>query len=1138
MNKSHLFPKLFWVIMKITLQQLVICLVFCTFSHAHSAYSQFDLSKTISLQMEKAEIKKVLSTIEKQVNVKFVYSSSNINMSQVVNINVTKKRLDQLLNELLLPMAVEYLVKENRIILRSNQEGSTNLPNVNQSKVVDKLITGKIKDELGQGLPGVNVSLKGTTKGTQTDSNGNFSLTVPENNAYLLISFVGYSSQEVSVGDKSILEVSLKPDVTSLNEVVVVGYGTTQKVNLTGSISTIKFDEKINNRPLTNASQALGGTASGVWVSQNSGKPGGDGSQIRIRGWGTLNNANPLIIVDGVEGTFEQLNPADIESVSVLKDAASAAIYGSKAANGVVLITTKMGKNNEKMQVNVNSYAGVQFLGMRYKTINNSADNMELSNRALVNDGASPLYSSDLINAFRTSTDNFKYPNTNWFSELFKPARIQEHNVSIRGGSSQTSTFLSFNYLNQEGMVANTNSQRFSLRANVDSKINNWLKISGRVSYINRLSKEPYADITYGSLGRVFDMLSGAAPFIAPYARDGRFGSVQATDKNGALLYDNRNPLIDAANGQTSSQENLLSINATAEVNFTKHLSVKTTFAANGTWNLVDRYNSSVFGYTDSGIETITKNFNREGLEINRGTISGFNTNLFSTLNYNNTFNIVHEVSAIAGTQIESNKIQTLYARRSSPPKEGLTQVDAGTSGIQGSGNMNALRILSYFGRLNYAFNQKYLFEANFRADASSRFKDGNRWGYFPGFSAGWRVSDEEFLKNSDVISNLKLRASWGRLGNQNISDYWPYLTIINQNNALSYNYGGKLAPGAAVTNLIDENITWEKTSTTDIGIEMSFLKNKISIEADYFAKKTEDILVQLPIPLVLGGLNSPFENKGEMTNNGVELIFNYNNLVLDRNKLGFNIGLNVTYIDNMVTKFGTSRSPDQLYLIREGYSFRELYGYKVVGIYQTDQEASEHMFANGFKPKAGNLKFEDVNKDGKLGFEDKQSIGNTIPKVTFGISPSFKFKGFDLNILMQGILGVNMFNQNNFTNLTYENRVIGERWLNSWTPTNTNTNIPMARFDNSWNSSQSSFWVNKVDFVKLKNIQLGYSVPEKLSNKYGLKKAYIYVNAQNMYTLVSNEFDGYDPEKNTFDSSVNQYPVPRIVTLGVNLNF
>jgi len=1140
MNKMSMFPKLIWISMKITFQHLLISFIFCTISYAHSAFSQNELSQSITLQVEDVEIKKVLNTLEKQANIKFVYSSSNINMSQKVSLSANKKRLDVVLNDLFMPISVEYLVRDNRILLRNNNSKENNAPkqSLKSSINVEKPISGKIKDENGQGLPGVNIVIKGTNKGTQTDLNGAFNLSIPDESAILIISFVGYLTQEISIKNQSELNLSLKPDITSLKEVVVVGYGSTQKVNLTGAISTVKFDEKINNRPITNSSQALGGTASGVWVSQNSGKPGSDGSQIRVRGWGTLNNANPLIIVDGVEGTFEQLNPADIESISVLKDAASASIFGSKAANGVVLITTRMGKNNEKMQVKVNSYIGLQSLGMRYKTINNSAENMELTNRALINDGASALYPSDLINAFKNSNDLYKYPNTNWFNELFRPARIQENNISITGGSAQASTFLSFNYLNQDGLVANTNSQRFGIRANIDTKVNNWLKINGRFNYINRVSKEPYADITYGSLGRVFDMLSGAAPFIAPYTKNGKFGSVQAFDKNGALLYDNRNPLIDAANGQTSSQDNLLTINASSEINLTKEFSIKTTFAANGTWNLVDRYNSSVFGYTDTGLETITKNFNREGLEINRGNISGMNTNFFSTLNYNSTFNNLHNIGVVAGTQIESNKIQTLYARRSLPPKEGLTQVDAGTSGIQGSGNMNALRILSYFGRLNYSFNQKYLFEANFRADASSRFKQGNRWGYFPGFSAGWRVSDEEFLKNSDLISNLKIRASWGRLGNQNISDFWPYLTIINQNNLLSYNYGGKLAPGAAITNLVDDNISWEKTTTTDIGLEMAFFNNKLSIEADYFTKKTEDILVQLPIPLVLGGLNSPFENKGEMINNGYEVIFNYSNQVIDKNKVNFSFGLNGTYIENQVTKFGSTRSPDQLYLIREGYSFRELYGFKAIGIYQSDKEALEHMYANGFKPKAGNLKFEDVNGDGKLGFEDRQSMGNTIPKLTFGISPSIKYKGFDLNILLQGVMGVNLFNQNNFTNLTYENRVIGERWLNAWTPSNTQTNIPMARFDNSWNNSQSSFWVVKGDFLKFKNIQLGYSVPENLSKKYGLKKAYIYLNAQNVYTLVSKEFDGFDPEKNTFDSSTNQYPVPRIVSIGVNLNF
>ncbi|MPR33045.1 SusC/RagA family TonB-linked outer membrane protein [Cytophagaceae bacterium SJW1-29] len=1003
---------------------------------------------------------------------------------------------------------------------------------------MDRTISGQVTDEKSEGLPGVNVVVKGTNRGTSTDVNGRYELLIPDEEVTLVFSSVGFVSQELNPGNRSTIDIQLVTDSKSLSEVVVVGYGSQQKVNLTGAISVVKFDDKINNRPITNSSQALGGTASGVWVSQNSGKPGSDGAQIRVRGWGTLNNSNPLIIIDGVEGSFDQLNPSDIESISVLKDAASAAIFGSKAANGVVLVTTRMGKNNEKAQVNINSYVGVQTLGMHYDLINNSAEHMKLTNMALMNDGGSQLFSDELISAFNTGTNQYKYPNTDWFKELYKPALIHEHNVSVKGGTAQTSSYISFNYLNQQGMIPNTSSQRYGLRANLESNVNNWFKVIGRLSYLNRSSREPYADITYGSLGRVFEMLGGAAPYIAPYTEDGRFGSVQAIGADGTLLYDNRNPLIDAANGRTETQDNVFTINSTAEIKFNKNLTSRTTFATNGTWSLVDRHNTSVFGYTDTGIETITKNYNREGLEINRGHTSNLNTNLFSTLNYNQTFGTRHVVSAIAGIQLESNKIQTLYARRTSPPKEGLTQVDAGTSGIQGTGNMNRLRIFSYFGRLNYAFDQKYLFEANLRADASSRFKEGNRLGIFPGFSAGWRISDEAFMQDVRALSNLKLRASWGKLGNQNIADYWPYLTIINQNNDLSYNYGGKLAPGAAVTSLIDENITWETTSTLDFGLEMGLFNDKITVEADYFRKTTDNIIVQLPIPLVLGGLTPPFENEGQMKNNGFEFIVNYNNQRSDQNQVGFNMGLNFTYIDNQVTRFGTGRSPDQLYLIRQGYSFRELYGYKAIGIYQTDEEALQHMSANGFKPKAGNLKFEDVNNDGKLGFEDKQPLGNTIPKLTFGLSPSLKYKRFDLNVLMQGILGVNMFTQNNFTSLSFENRVIATSWLDAWTPQNTDTDIPAVRFNSTWDNSQSSFWVNKADFIKVKNIQLGYALPEKVSTKYGLKRTYFYLNAQNVFTLVNGKYQGYDPERNTFDSGYNVYPVPRIFSFGANLTF
>ncbi|WP_258364810.1 TonB-dependent receptor [Arenibacter sp. ARW7G5Y1] len=1006
------------------------------------------------------------------------------------------------------------------------------------SELPQILVSGTITDQDGTPLPGANILEKGTTNGTQADFDGNFSISVEDESAVIVISYVGFATKEVNLNGMTNLTITLVESAAGLDEVVIVGYGAQKKVNLTGAISTVEFDEELENRPITNASQALGGTASGIWVSQNSGKPGSDEAQIRIRGWGTLNNANPLIIVDGVEGSFDQINPDDIKSISVLKDAASAAIYGSKAANGVVLVTTKTGGRNQEMEVNLKSYVGIQSLGRTYDLITNSAESMELSNIALVNGGGSPLFSEDLISDFRNGGDSYKYPNTDWYDALFKSATIKEHNISVKGGSERTSSYISLNYLNQQGIIPNTQSERYSARINVESNVKDWLTLGARVNYVRRNSKEPYADASYGSLGRVYTMLSGAAPYISPYTKDGRFGSVQAIDENGSLLYDNRNPLIDTANGKTTTEENFLTLNVYANVIFNDQLSLKTTISTNGNWTLMDKYNTSVFGYTDTGVETTTKNYNREGLEMNRTQVSGMQNNLFSTINYNENYGSLHDISAVAGIQVETNKLQNVFARRTNPPKEGLTQVDAGTSGVQGEGNITALNILSYFGRINYTLSDRYLFEANFRADGSSRFSKKNRWGYFPGFSAGWRLSQEKFIQNLDVFSNLKLRASWGQLGNQNLSSYWPYLTVINQSNDLSYNFNGGFSPGAAVTSLVDEDITWEMSSTIDFGVDLGLLDGKISIEADYFQKTTKNILVQLPIPLVLGGVAPPFENIGEMSNNGFEFIVNFDNHRFERNQLGFNVGGNLTYIDNKVTKFQGGNSPDQLYLIREGYSYRSLYGYNVDGIYQSDEEALTHMHSNGLKPRAGNLRYEDVNNDGKLNFEDKQNLGNTIPKYTFGLSSGLKYQGFDLNLLFQGIGGANVFTRNSFTNISYENRVFSTRWRDAWTPQNTDTDMPSFKFDNSWDNSDSSFWVRKINYLKLKNIQMGYSFHDSINSRLGMDKIYIYANAQNVFTIVDKNYEGYDPERNTFDSGGNFYPIPRIISIGINLNF
>lgn len=1098
------------------------------------------LSQTITLERKHIHLEQVFSIIERQTGYTVLYSDEIVFGSEPISINAERMPLETFLTKVLKPVSLTYRIDDTSIFIKPETKS---FPSTKMNRIsvipLQRTINGMVVDDVGQPLAGVTVSVKGTSAVTTTDDGGMYYIEIPTGGTVLLFTNVGFESVEQTISNQNRINVSMKATVSDLDEVVVVGYGTQKKVNLTGAVSVVEFDDELNNRPITNASQALGGTASGIWVSQNSGKPGGDGAQLRIRGWGTLNNSNPLIIVDGIEGSFDELNPNDIESISVLKDAASAAIYGSKAANGVILVTTKSGNSSEKMKVNLNSYFGLQSLGRKYDVINNSAESMELTNVALINEGSAPLFSDELINAFKNGNDPYKYPNTDWFKELFRTAGMQEHNVSIAGGTAQTSSFFSFNYLNQQGMVPNTVSERYGMRLNINSRVNNWLTVGGRVNYLRRQSKEPYADATYGSMGRVFEMLSGATPYIAPYTSDGRFGSVQAIGADGSLLYDNRNPLIDATNGKNKIGNNILNLNVNLDIKLNDILSFRTTLASNRSWDLTDKYNISVFGYTDAGVETITKNFNREGLEIDRTHIGSTNNNLFSTLNLAKDFSGGHEVSAIAGIQLEDSRIENLYARRTSPPKEGLTQVDAGTTGIRGEGNMTSLRMFSYFGRVNYSFLSRYLFEVNFRADASSRFKTGNQWGLFPGFSFGWRLSDEAFIQDLDAFSNLKLRASWGQLGNQNISGYWPFLTVIAQSNDLSYNYGDVFSPGAAVTALVDENITWETTSTLDFGLDIGLLNNRLNVEVDYFKKLTKDIIVQLPIPLVLGGLTAPHENVGEMLNNGVELIANYDNRKTDRNQFGFNVGVNLTYIDNKVTRFNEGDSPDQLYLIREGYAYNTLYGYRAIGVYQSDNEAKQHMHANSFTPKAGNLKFEDLNNDGRLTFEDKTGLGNTIPKYTFGLSAGFRHKGFDVNFLFQGVADVSLYTQNNFTDMDWENRMISTYWRNAWSPDNMDTDIPSLKFNNAWDASESSYWVQNLSYIKLKNIQLGYAIPASVSTPIGIEKLYVYANAQNVFTLVSNnQYEGYDPERNTFNNGQNVYPIPRIISFGINVSF
>jgi TonB-linked SusC/RagA family outer membrane protein len=438
----------------------------------------------------------------------------------------------------------------------------------------------------------------------------------------------------------------------------------------------------------------------------------------------------------------------------------------------------------------------------------------------------------------------------------------------------------------------------------------------------------------------------------------------------------------------------------------------------------------------------------------------------------------------------------------------------------------------------------KYLFEVNVRADASSRFAKGNRWGYFPSFSAGWRIGEEDFIKNLNIFDNLKLRASWGRLGNQNTgnqtnANYFPYLTIVTQDNSRSYNYGNSFAPGAAVIGLSDANLTWETTTTTDIGLDISLLNNRLNIEADYFNKVTSDILVALPLPQTMGGLNPPTENIGEVENKGFEVNVSWKDRIKASN-FSYQLGANLTLIDNEVTKFQGGKSPDQLWLIREGYSFRSLYGYICEGVYQSDEEGATHLYANSYKPVAGDLRYKDINADGKIDNADQTVLGNSIPTYNFGLNGSLSWKNFDLNFAFSGSAGYTAYFNNAWSQpLAVSGGVIFKRWYDRWTPENPSETVPRITINNPWlRDYESSFWAADMWWVKLKNLQLGYAVPSAIAKKLQLQKLYVYANASELFTLVTKDYEGYDPERDTMGNGYYHYPVPRVYSLGLNVTF
>lgn len=990
--------------------------------------------------------------------------------------------------------------------------------------LINSTLRGRVYDAITkEPVPGASLTLDGTTHRATSDGEGRFNFVTGQKFPYtLIVTYIGYKTQRLVV-DTTAIEVRLEPDLKKLEDVVVVGYGTQKKSTLTGAIATVNA-KSLANRPITNASQALQG-ANGVYVNQNKGRPGAEGNTIRIRGVGTLNNNNPLVLVDGIEFPLSEINPNDIESISVLKDAASAAIYGNRAANGVILVKTKTGRKGQ-FQVDYNFYAGSQSANFRPDVVSNAVQYMEGKNRALANEGKPAEYAPGLLDEYRAGNDPYIYPNTNWFDVMYRNAAIQEHNLRLSGGGDKTTFSLSLGYLDQQGVLLETNAKKYTLNSNIQSDLTSWLKVGANLTgtFWNDRESAYTADEGNGE-GGIMGLLYRGLPMQAPYAQDGSYAD-QWVRVPGHNFF--RNPLALSHEGYRKNLRYRTLANVFAEVRLPFDLTYKLTVAANIFYGK-EKYAYPQILLTNPKTGAATPMGNIPARGVRQIATDGVSLTNFHTLNFVRQFGD-HGINALAGFSIERFDDANFDAYNQGYLGNELTELDAGSTAPEVGGTSSQSRLQSYFGRVNYSYRDKYIVEANMRYDGSSRFAKGKRWGLFPSFSAAWRLSREPFLADVSWIDNLKLRASWGQLGNQNIP-LFSYVNAITLGR--NYSFNNNVVPGTAITQITDPSISWEKTTMTNFGVDLDIWRGKLAFQLDVFDKTTNEILRQVNVPAQVGSLDGPYRNIGKVSNKGVELSLSYQDAV---GAFHYRVGGNVAYLKNKVLDVKGNIYYDGVTIIRADDPISAFYGLQSDGIFQNEGEIERHAF-QAASTRPGDIRYVDQNGDGVVDNNDRIVIGSSIPEYTYGFTLSGSFKGVDLDLFFQGVAGVQTYANGNLA-FPYRNGAgVTNEWLtDSWTPENPGASLPILTTSSGYpqNFLTSDFWIKDAGYLRLKNIQLAYSLPAAWLQQLHLRKLKVFVNAQNYLTIT--KFKLGDPERNLTRANMIDYPNYKSVTAGVNL--
>ena len=1105
--KNPRFKQIFRI-MRISTFLLMVC-VFC--SYAGNAHSQ---NAKVSIRMNNVKLDKILNEIENQTDYLFIYNNQ-VDINKITSVKVKNEAVAQVLDKILSGTGINYELEGTHIILTT--EAIKDLHAQQQAKTV----TGTVTDVSGEPIIGANIRIKGTTTGTITDIDGNFSIEA-EPQSVIEVSYIGYLTQETVINNQKSIRFLLKEDTKTLDEVVVIGYGVQKKADLTGSVANINT-EKLNTQSNANIGQALQGKIAGVDIVSQGGAPG-SGTRIMVRGIGTLNNASPLYIVDGMYmNSIDHINPNDIASIDVLKDASSAAIYGSRAANGVIIVTTKEGSNTEgkpiiDLSVNLGISTASKFLDM-----------LDAKGWAEVTTIARQAIGKPALDM---ATDLANKPDNDWQDIMFRPALMQNYNLAVKGGGKYSTYYTGLGYFNQDGIVKGTNYQRYNIQSKNDYK--RGIFSAGTNLIISFSHDKPlHQELRGGMIGTILQ----SVPTLEKYddTREGGYGGTYGDVVNIphplAIIDDN---IMDRYNENVKIFANLY-----AQIELFKGLKYKLNLTPDFSFERYKNYlNKYDFGLATNSITQLTERQRRRR-----------NILVENLLTFDRTFG-EHKISALAGYTYQDSRFRHIQAYGEGLP-QGLEEIDAATTNRSNEGNSWRSVLTSILGRVFYSYQNKYLFTATIRRDGSSKFGKNNRYGYFPSFSLGWNVAEEKFMENVHWLDQLKLRGGYGVLGNQEIDNYQYSSTITT---GINYPDGnGGLLQGAFPKNFANPDIKWEETAMTNVGIDFMAFNNRLSLTADYYVKNTKDILLTVPIPISSGGANDPIRNAGKIRNNGFE--FNLGWMDQPNPDISYGINLIGSFNKNKVIAMGSESgsikggSTNQNITTSETKAGYPIGGYWLISTagYFNSQEEVNAYAKDGKKiqPAAepGDIKFVDTNNDGVINDDDRVFQGSPFPDFTFALNGNMRYKNFDLSIGLQGVLGNKIYNA---TRQTLEDVTKGSNFLAScldyWTPENKNASHPRLTWDdpNRNTRAESDRYLENGSYLRLRSVQLGYTFPQTWF-KGAIQHARVYINAENLFTITS--YSGYSPDVNAdnanyrgFDNFI--YPTNRTFMLGLNVTF